>query len=469
MAVGELAETRDLVVLGAGPGGYVAAVRAAELRRKVTVVESAGAAGLGGTCLHVGCIPSKALIEAATLRERCTIGAELGLAIEPPAFDAARFQGWKHEAIEQLRRQVEGLFKRHKIELVHGYGRFTAPHQIAVELASGTMAYFEATDAIVATGSSPVALPALPFDGVTVLDSAGALALDALPASLAVVGAGYVGVELGTAFAKLGAQVVLVEAADRILPGLDAAAAKLVARRLQQLGVDVRTGTRADGYADGTLALAGLDGEQTAAAEVVVVAVGRRPNTDELGLERAGATLENGFVTVDAARLAAPRLAAIGDVVAGPALAHRASAEARVAVEALCGHRVAFDPYAIPAVVFSDPEVATVGLTLDEARVQGFAAHAATFPLAGVGRAVVMGEQDGFATVVADDASGRVLGVQLVGPHASELAGEAALALELGATAEDLAATIHPHPTLSEGLRDAAELLLRGAEVRARL
>jgi dihydrolipoamide dehydrogenase len=461
MVVGELAEERDLVVLGSGPGGYVAAVHAAELGRRVTVVEAAGAAGLGGTCLHVGCIPSKALIEAGHVRQRAADARELGLAIEPPAFDAVRFQTFKAGVIERLRRQVASLFERHGVELVHGQGRLTAPGRVAVELASGTMAYFQATDVLVATGSSPLELPALPFDGATVLDSAGALALDRLPASVVVVGAGYVGVELGTAFAKLGARVALAEVAERILPGLDPAAGKLVARRLGKLGVTVRTGARAVGHADGTLALEGPDGVESLDAEVVVVAVGRRPNTFELGLERAGARLEEGFVAV-AARIAAPHLAAIGDVGAGPALAHRASAEARVAVEALCGRPAAFEPYAIPAVVFSDPEVATVGLTLAQAQEHG-PATATTLPLGGFGRALVMGEASGSATIVADEEGGRVLGVHLVGPHVSELAGEAALALEMGATVEDLASTIHPHPTLSELLPEAAHALLRSA------
>jgi dihydrolipoamide dehydrogenase len=446
--VGEFADQADLVVIGGGPGGYVAALRAAQLGREVTLVEREGPAGLGGACLHVGCIPSKALIELADAAERTRAPAPAGLRVDGVSVSLGAFQAWRAELCAGLAQGVGGLLSRAGVRVVHGEARFNRPDRIAIRTPEDQAVFLEFESAVVATGSAPVAMPALPFDGERVLDSTGALALTEVPASVAVVGAGYIGLELGTALAKLGSKVTIVEALDRVLPAVDASLTAPVLRRLAALGVEVRTGTAAG---------AELLGE----AELVVVAVGRSPNTRELGLAAAGVPVgPDGLVRVGEDLRATERIAAIGDVVAGPALAHKASAEAVVAAEALSGRRAAFDPMAIPVVVFTDPEVATVGLTEAEARAQGMDARAATFPLAASGRAGTLGARDGFTRVVADAATDRVVGVHVVGPHASELIAGGALAIELLASPGDVAGTIHPHPTLSEGLREAAELLL---------
>jgi dihydrolipoamide dehydrogenase len=455
MVVGELAEEADLVVVGGGPGGYAAAERAAQLGREVLLIERAE---LGGCCLHVGCIPSKALIELADGAHRATRLRDAGLDLDVRGVDMTRFETFKQSVVDRLGRGVAGLLRSAGVTVVGGDARFSHPSRVAVELPDGTMRYWEFRDVILATGSRPVALPGLPFDGHTVLDSTAALAQSELPERLVVVGAGYIGVELGTAFAKLGVHVTFVEAADSILPGVDRALVRHVERRLEQLGVTLKLGALADHSADGELHLAG--GERLP-ADKVIVAVGRWPNTDALGLDRLGIEPDaQGLIAVDERRLAAPRIAAVGDIVAGPALAHKAAAEGLVAAEALSGRATAFDPEAIPSVIFSDPEIATVGLTLEQARTAGFDAKASSFPLRASGRAATLGETDGEATVVIDAAVPRVIGVHIAGPHASELAAEGALAIELMASPEDLALTIHPHPTMSEALKDAAEAAL---------
>jgi len=458
MVVGEIAEQADLVVIGGGPGGYTAALHAAELGREVTLVERGGPAALGGACLHVGCIPSKALIELASALHRSQALAEAGLVVDGARADLARFQAFKAELTGRLARGVAGLLERAGVRVMTGEARFSRSDRLAVRTPEDQVRFLEFEHVLLATGSRAATLPALPFDGERVLGSTEALALEALPGSIAVVGAGYIGVELGTALAKLGTRVTLVEAQDRILPHLDAALVRPVAGRLEALGVDVRTGTTAEGLDDGALRLSGGD---RVPADVVLVAVGRRPNTDDLGLERAGIPVgPTGHVTVGDDRRATPRAAAIGDIVAGPALAHRASAEARVAVDALCGREPDRDPLLVPQVVFSDPEIASVGLTEAQARAAGLEVVAGGVPLSASGRAATMAEREGLTRVIVERGSDRIVGVHVVGPHASELIGEGVLAIEMVAAAEDLAATIHPHPTLSEALGEAARSVL---------
>ena len=462
MVVGELAEPVDLLVVGGGPGGYVAALRAAQLGREVVLVERAGgSAGLGGSCLHVGCIPSKALIELADSAHHARAMVVAGLAVEGLQVDLARFQAFKGDIVGSLAAGIAGLCARQGIRVVAGELRFNRPDRAAVRTPDGQVRFFEFRQAIVATGSRPAVLPALPVDGERVLDSTGALALDAVPRSVAVVGAGYIGLELGTALAKLGAHVTIVEALDRVLPTFDPALSRPVERCLERLGVPLRLGARAAGLDGDDLVVEDAAGEARVSAEKVIIAVGRVPNTDELGLERAGVAIgDYGLVPVDAARRATPRIAAVGDVVAGPALAHKASAEGVVAAEALSGHPAAFDPTAIPAIVFCDPEVATTGLSEGEARAAGLQVDVGTFPLAASGRAATLLAREGFVRVVAERGADRIVGVQIVGAHASELISEGTLAVEMMASPEDLAGTIHPHPTLSEGLAEAVELLL---------
>jgi dihydrolipoamide dehydrogenase len=462
MVVGEFADFTDLLVLGGGPGGYAAAIRAAQLGRQVTLVDRAGPAGLGGVCLQVGCIPSKAFIELANAAHRTSELQHAGLNAEGVTVSLERFQAWRGELCAGLARGVGDLLAHGDVRVVHGEARFNRPDRVAVRTPDDRVLFFEFDHAIVATGSRPIELPGLPFDGERVLDSTGALALSAVPASVAVVGAGYIGLELGTALAKLGARVTVVEALDRILPTVEASLTAPVLRRLRALGVDVRLRTTAQRLEGEGLVVAGPDGEEERVeAERVIVAVGRVPNTDELGLAAAGVAVgSEGLIEVGEDMRATGRIAAVGDVVSGPALAHKATAEAAVAAEALSGRPAAFDARAIPIVIFTDPEVASVGLGEAEARDAGLDPVVATFPLAASGRAGTLGARDGFTRIVADAGTDRVIGVHVVGPHASELVAGGALAIELMAAPGDVAATIHPHPTLSEGLREAAELLL---------
>jgi dihydrolipoamide dehydrogenase len=461
MVVGEFADSVDLLVIGGGPGGYAAAIRAAQLGREVTLVERAGPAGLGGVCLQVGCIPSKALIELANAAHRTHELRDAGLDADGVAVSLERFQAWRGELCAGLARGVAELLARGEVRIVHGDARFNRADRVAVRTPGDRVLFFEFEHAIVATGSRPIELPGLRFDGERVLDSTGALALSAIPRSVAVVGAGYIGLELGTALAKLGASVTVVEALDRILPTVEESLTAPVLRRLRTLGVDLRLGTTAQRLEGGDLVVSGPEGEDRVAAERVVVAVGRVPNTDEVGLAAAGVAVGSaGLIEVADDMRATERIAAVGDVVAGPALAHKATAEAAVAAEGLSGQPAAFDARAIPVVIFTDPEVASVGLSEDEARAAGLDPVTATFPLAASGRARTLGAREGFTRIVADAATDRVVGVHVVGPHASELIAGGGLAIELMAAPGDVAATIHPHPTVSEGLREAAELLL---------
>jgi dihydrolipoamide dehydrogenase len=347
------------------------------------------------------------------------------------------------------------------VTTVSGELHFTRPTQAVVETTDGHARFFEFTDAIIATGSRPTPLSSLPRDGVAVLDSTDALALTAVPTSLAVVGGGYIGLELGTTFAKLGTRVTIVEALDRLLPTLDVALVRPVLTRLRQLGVSVITDTLVEDF-DGTALRVRTGGShQQIKADAVLVAVGRVPNTDELGLDRVGLRAgSNGLLEVGPDRRLSRHVAAIGDITPGPTLAHKASAEALVAAAALSGHIVAYDPMAVPAIVFSDPEIATAGLTQAQAREEGIETLSATFPLAASGRAATLGAKQGFLQVVADRETEAVIGTHIVGPHASELISEGVLAIEMGATLADVAGSIHPHPTLSEQFPEGAHLTL---------
>jgi dihydrolipoamide dehydrogenase len=461
MVVGEFADAVDLLVLGGGPGGYAAAIRAAQLGRKVTLVERAGAAGLGGVCLQVGCIPSKALIELADAAQRTRDLHAAGLSADGVGVSLERFQAWRGELCAGLAQGVGRLLDAGEVRVVHGEARFNRADRVAVHTPEDRVVFFEFEHAIVATGSRPIELPGLPFDGERVLDSTGALALTAVPDSVAVVGAGYIGLELGTALAKLGARVTVVEALDRVLPTVEESLTAPVLDRLRALGVDLRLETTGQRLDDGSLVVEGAGGEDRVEAERVIVAVGRLPNTDDLGLAEAGVLVgPDGLIAVGEDMRATERIAAVGDVVAGPALAHKATAEAAVAAEALSGQPAAFDAQVIPIVIFTDPEIGSVGLSEAQAREAGLDPVVATFPLAASGRAGTLGVREGFTRIVADAATDRVVGVHVVGPHASELVAGGALAIELMASPGDVAATIHPHPTLSEGVHEAAALAL---------
>src|SRR5688500_294893 len=460
MVVGEVATGVDLLVIGGGPGGYSAALRAAAAGRTVTLVERER---LGGVCLNVGCIPSKALIHvadtAALPEESAAIGVDLTASV-----DLDRAQDWIGDVVGRLTGGVEQLLRDAGVTVTTGTARFATARRVAVTRGDDA-AFYEFGSVVLATGSRPVELGAVPFDGQRVLDSTAALALRRVPHQVTVVGGGYIGVELGGAFAKLGADVTIIELADQLLPGMPLGLARVLERALRARGVTIRLGTKVLGTDGDDLVVEGPNGEArltigTDDDGVVVVAVGRRPNTDSLGLAQVGVSLgPDGRVVVGADRRAAKDVYAIGDITPGPALAHKATAEAEVAVAAAGGRRAAFDPATIPAVVFADPQVATVGLTAEQAADDGIDATSFRFPLSASGRAQALARPDGYVEVVAErggPGGGTVLGVHMVGAGVAELAAVAALAVEMGATAEDLALTIAPHPTLSEALAEAA-------------
>jgi dihydrolipoamide dehydrogenase len=461
--VGEIPESVDLLVVGAGPGGYVAAVRAAELGRQVTVVDRDGLeGGTGGTCLHVGCIPSKALIELAEAFERTRTMATAGLLVERSHVDLASFQLHKRAIISGLARSVDRLLESHRVQRLSGEVHLIAPDRAAVAMVDGGTRFLEFSQAIIATGSRPARLPALPDDGERILTSTAALALDTLPQSAAIIGAGYIGLEIGIALARLGTSVAVVETLDRILPWADESLTRPVLRRMRQLGVRVYLSSEARTVDGDELIIQSPTGELREQAEKVIVTVGRTPNTDGIGLENTGVDVdERGLISVNGQRLASTRIGAVGDITHGPPVAHKASAEAIVVAEGLSGRRSAFEPIAIPVAVFTDPEIATVGLTEIQARAAGLDVAVSAVPFSSNSRAAILGAKDGFTRVVIDRTSDRVVGVHTVGPHASELIAEAALAVEMMASPKDIAGVIHPHPTLSESLYGAVQGLSR--------
>lgn len=455
MVVGAIGSRTDVVVIGSGPGGYVAALRAADAGREVTLIERDA---LGGTCLNVGCIPSKTLIETANLRHRANAASATGL-VGSLQVSMPTVQQHLESVSAGLRQGVASLLSDAGVTLIQGTAHFARYDRLSIEHGEH-VSHLEFEDAIVATGSRPLELPFFPFGG-RILDSTSALALTELPQSIVLIGAGYIGVELGTAFAKLGATVTLVEAANSILPAVPAQLRRPVERTLRNLGVTVITGRHASEPVDDGVE---LDNGEYIPADATIVAVGRRPNSDLCSLDIVGAeTDERGFVIVDEHLRAAPHIYAIGDLTAGPALAHRATADAEQAVHHLTrGWNVA--PSVIPEVIFSDPEIMSVGASIDQDDQSGLSVH--RFPHAANARAQTTGSSGG-ATFVVADSLGTVVGVHAVGPHVSELAGEATLAIEMAATLDDLSLTVHPHPTLSETIAEAS-LLARGVPLHIR-
>ncbi len=451
-------QSAQLVVLGAGPGGYAAAFLAADLGMEVVLVDLDP--NPGGVCLYRGCIPSKALLHVARLITESREAARWGVHFGAPRIDLPRLRAWKDEVVGKLTGGLGELARRRKISYVQGRGHFEGPSLLAVGGADGSRIAFR--HAILATGSRAAMLPGIAA-GSRIMNSSGALKLEEVPESLLVVGGGYIGLELGSVYAALGSRVTVVELTGGLLPGADPDLVRPLARRLEGTFAAIHLDTKvlamkeSEGGVRVTLEGAGVkEREQTFTR--VLVSVGRLPNTADLGLESTGVQVgPQGFVQVDRQlRTAEPSIFAIGDVVGQPMLAHKASHEGRTAVQAIAGRSVEFAPAAIPAVVFTDPEIAWAGLTETEAKAAGRKVEVARFPWAASGRATTLDRSDGVSKILVDPETERILGVGLCGPGAGELIAEGVLAIEMGATVEDLDLTIHPHPTLSETLMEAA-------------
>jgi dihydrolipoamide dehydrogenase len=463
-----MAQTFDLAVLGAGPAGYVAAIRAAQLGMSVVCVdnsvESGGKPSLGGTCLNVGCIPSKALLESSEHYHRCKQElAEHGIGVGAVRVDVPAMIGRKNKIVRGLATGVATLFAKHKVVSLPGTGRLLGGTRVEVApLDGGEKQTIEVKNILIATGSSPRNIDAAPTDGKLVVDSAGALDFEAVPEKLAIIGAGVIGLELGSVWRRLGSQVVLLEAMETFLPGADEQIAELAYKEMSRQELDIRLGARVVGTKVGKdgVEVAYENGGGTHQLQVskLVVAVGRKPNTAGLGVNEVGLLLdERGYIHVDDyCRTNLPHIFAVGDVVRGPMLAHKASEEAVMVVERLAGQESRVNYDAIPWVIYTSPEIAWVGKTERQLRAQARDYKVGVFPVSANGRARAMGHSIGLTKVLADTRSDRILGVHMMGPMASEIIAEAVLAMELGASTEDLQRTVHAHPSLAETIHEAA-------------
>jgi dihydrolipoamide dehydrogenase len=453
----------QLAVVGAGPGGYAAAFLAADLGKKVALVDREP--NPGGVCLYRGCIPSKALLHVAKLRGEVEDAAAMGVEYGEPAVDLDKLRSWKGGVVERLTGGLGQLTKRRGIEYIRGNATFRDATTLDIEKTDGAAEALRYDHAIVATGSRASLLPVFDIGSPLVVTSRQALDLDTVPGSLLVVGAGYIGLELGSVYAALGARVTVVEMLPDILPGADRDLVRVLSGRIGQKFESILLNTRVKAMKESGSGIAvSLEGdgapENEPVFDRVLVATGREPVSKGFGLENTAVVVdERGFIQVDPQRRTAePSIYAIGDVTGEPMLAHKASHEGRIAVEAIAGHKVAFEPNAIPAVIFTDPEIAWCGLTETEAKEREIDIKVAKFPWAASGRALTLERPDGLTKLVIDPAGDRILGVGIAGAGAGEMIAEGVLALEMGANATDLALTIHPHPTLSETLMEAAEV-----------
>ena len=452
----------DVLIIGGGPGGYNAAIRAGQLGLKVACIE--GRETLGGTCLNVGCMPSTALLHASELYEAATRGELNNLGIEvKPTLNLAQMMKQKDESVTALTKGIEFLFRKNKVEWIKGWGRLNGPGKVTVTLADGSVRELQAKDIVIATGSEPTPLPGVTIDNQRILDSTGALALPKVPKHLVVIGAGVIGLELGSVWRRLGSEVTVVEYLDRICPGLDNETAKTLQRTLSKQGMNFKLATKvsaAKATANGvTLDLQPAAGGaiEQLQADYVLVAIGRRPYTAGLGLETVGlATDKRGMLENQQHRSSVPGIWIIGDVTSGPMLAHKAEDEAIACIERIAGHAAEVNYEAIPGVIYTKPEVATVGKTEEQLKAEGRAYKVGKFPFTANSRAKINHEAEGFVKVLADERTDQILGVHIIGPSAGELIGEYCVALEFSASAEDIALICHPHPTRSEALRQAA-------------
>lgn len=462
MVVGDFPIETDTLVIGAGPGGYVAAIRAAQLGQKVTVVEKGT---VGGVCLNVGCIPSKALISAGHRFHEAQHSEAMGITAENVKLDFSKVQEWKSSIVNKLTSGVSGLLKGNGVEVVSGEAYFVDANNVRVMTETSAQTY-TFKNCIIATGSSPIEIPVFKYSK-RVLNSTGALALEEVPSSLVVIGGGVIGVELGGAYANMGTKLTILEGSEDIFSGAyEKAMTQVVKKNLKSKGAEIVTKALAKGVEEsenGVVVTYEVNGqEQKVEADYLLVTVGRRPNTSELGLEQVGVKLtERGLIEIDKqCRTNIPNIYAIGDIVAGPQLAHKASYEGKIAAEAIAGHPSEIDYLGIPAVVFSEPELASVGYDEKGAKEAGIDAVASKFPFAANGRALSLNATDGFVKIVTRKEDGLVIGAQIAGPSASDMIAELGLAIEAGMTAEDIAMTIHAHPTLGEITMEAAEVAL---------
>ncbi|MBU0677067.1 MAG: dihydrolipoyl dehydrogenase [Verrucomicrobia bacterium] len=453
----------QLVVIGGGPGGYPAAFHAADHGMNVTIVDLEK--NPGGVCLYRGCIPSKALLHAAKLIHEAKEAEKIGLSFGEPKLDLDKLRSWKESVVERLTGGTGQLAKARKVNYVQGRATFVSSNKLSVEKTDGGTEEIEFENAIIATGSRPIAIPNVSIDSPNVVDSTGALELKDIPENLLVIGGGYIGLELGSVYNALGSKVSVVEMMAGLLPGADRDLVAVLAKRIKAEFAEIMLKTKVVSVEEKGKKLAVTIQKEGAEPEVkeydkVLVSVGRRPNSENLGLENTKVKVnDRGFIEIDPQRRTGdPNIYAIGDVVGGAMLAHKATHEGVVAVEAIQGKKTIFEPHAIPAVVFTDPEIAWAGVTADEAKEKGLNVKAAKFPWAASGRATTLERNDGLTKLIVDVETERILGVAMVGVGAGDMIAEGTLAIEMGATAEDLKLTIHPHPTLSETVMEAAEV-----------
>ena len=457
----------DLVVIGAGPGGYVAAIRAGQLGLKTAVVERDR---VGGVCLNYGCIPSKSLIHASGLFEKIQHADAYGFLVGAPKLDGKKLQEWKSGIVKRLTTGVGFLLAKNGVTVIAGTATFTGAHTMTVKSADGKSDVLEFGKAIVATGARPVALPTFPVDGKVVMTSKEILDVDHVPEHLVVIGGGVIGLEMGMVFLKLGSKLTVVELTDALLPGVDPEAVKVLEKSLAKRGATVLKSTKAGGVVTekgkAYVTATGADGTaHKLPADLVLVAVGFKPNSNDMGLEAAGVKTDaRGSIPVDANRRTnVPHIYAIGDVAGLPWLAHKASKEGIVAAEHASGKPTAYDVKAMPAGIFTDPEIGTVGLQEHEAKAKGVAIRVGKFPFTALGKALAIGQTDGFVKLIGDEKTDLLLGATIVGYGAADLTAEIALAIEMGATVEDVGLTVHAHPTMPESLMECAEAVHKHA------
>ncbi len=450
------------VVVGSGPGGYPCGIRLGQLGVKTLVIEREY---WGGVCLNVGCIPSKALITAGKKYEELSHLADMGIVVGGQAsVDMTQLQAWKQSVVDKLTGGVRQLLKANKADRLEGTATFVGPKTLEVATSDGRTVRVEAEHLVIATGSRPIEIPGFSFKDARILDSTKALALDHVPSRLVVIGGGYIGLEIGMMLAKVGSKVTIVEMMDQVLPGFDPEVVQLISRKLKKSGIEVLLKTKALGWEEGEdgaiVHVETAEGKRDLLADSVLITVGRRPNSD--GLAPTGVALDKrGHVIVDnQQKTNVPGVYAIGDVATGIMLAHKATHEGEVVAEVIAGHAAYNDARTVPAVVFTDPEIATAGLMEHEARAKGYTLKVGKVPFAAVGRALTMADYDGFCKVILDAADDRVLGITIVGPHASDLISEGVLAIEMDAEALDIGLSIHPHPTLGEVVMEAAKAAL---------